>query len=439
MTTRDFVKAFREHFPDLVGERMLVALSGGADSVALLCLLRQCEEEIGCPVCAAHVHHHVRGGAADADAAHCAALCGRLGVPLTVRHIAPARLRGCSPEGWWRRERYRVLEDARLSFECAALATAHTRDDQAETVLLKLLRGAGPRGAAGIRRRHGSVVRPLLDFRRAELRSFLAAGGVTWCEDATNTDDVQPRAWVRHRVLPLLSETFRGTVDHLAAFATAQAQDETFLGAILKERGVWPEVGVPVALATVAELPDPLLHRWVLVLAGRLPLTEPPSRRQQDAVVGLVTRGTPAAVDLGRRWDLRSRGGSQLLCPPPLAKFQPIPAAVPSTVPLPGGFVGRLGGGGGGDAPRAFLCARLSSVPLAWRPAAPGERFEGVPVTRLLARAGVPAEWRRAWPVLNTGGTILWLPAVGVAEGWRGNEADGVLAELEEPWERHVR
>jgi tRNA(Ile)-lysidine synthase len=441
MTTADFVTAFRAHFPDLVGARVLVALSGGADSVALLYVLHESRSELGCVVHAAHVHHHLRGAAADADAAYCADLCDRLAVPLVVYHLSPERPRGSSPEAWWREERYRVLEEARSAGGCAALATAHTRDDQAETVLLKLFRGAGPRGVAGIRRRTGALVRPFLDFHRAELRGFLADAGVAWREDASNTDPAQPRAWVRSRIAPVLAEAFPGSVGHLADFAAALAEDEALLGTLLKQRGVWPEVGRPVALEPIAALPPPLLRRWALELADRLPLSEPPSRRQLDAVGGMVAGGSPAAVDLGRRWVVRRRGVTLVLSPPPLSEFAPIPAALPSVTSLPGGFVGRLGIAAERPADRAFLHRRAVAVRLAWRSASRGERFgaAGATVARLLARAGVPAEWRRAWPVLNAGGTMVWLPAVGVAEGWRGNEVDGVLAELEEPWERHVR
>jgi tRNA(Ile)-lysidine synthase len=439
MRTDDFITAFHRHFPDLVGRRVLVGLSGGADSVTLVCVLRESVSELGCPVCAVHVHHHLRGPEADVDAAHCVALCERLGVPLEVRHLEPERPRGSSPEAWWRQERYRVLEEARVASGSAAVATAHSRDDQAETVLLKLLRGAGPRGVAGIRRRNGLVVRPLLDFRRAELREFLVARAVTWREDTTNLDHMQPRARVRNLVLPLLAEAFPGTVDHLAAFAGTLAEDDALVGALLNERGTWPEVGGPVSLAATALLPAPLLRRWALELARRLPLAEPLSRQQLDAIACMVAGGSPAAVDLGRRWVVRRRGATLMLCPPPLHRFESVPAHVPSVVRLPGGFVARLGGEAGTAGHCAFVHARLTDVAPVWRPVAPGERFSGVPVSRLLARAGVPAEWRRAWPVLSAGGTILWLPAVGVAEGWLGNEADGVWAELEEPWERHVR
>jgi hypothetical protein len=83
------------------------------------------------------------------------------------------------------------------------------------------------------------------------------------------------------------------------------------------------------------------------------------------------------------------------------------------------------------------LRSHAADLSLSWRSPLPGERFEGEPVARLLAAAGVPGEWRRAWPVLEAGGTMLWVPGVGVADGWNEHSAGGVLVELEEPWERH--
>jgi tRNA(Ile)-lysidine synthase len=442
MTPDGFSAAFRRHFPDLLGQPVLVALSGGADSVALLCLLHGSREELGCRVSAAHVHHHVRGAAADGDAAFCTELCRQLGIPLVVEHLEPVRPRGSSPEAWWRQERYRVLEGARRAARCAALATAHTQDDQAETVLLKLLRGAGPRGVAGVRRRHGAVVRPLLDFGREELRDWLSAQGVRWREDASNADPKQPRAWIRSRVLPLLAGAYPRGVAHLTEFAAALAEDDAFIGGLLRERGVWPAVGRAVPVEPVAALPPPLLRRWVLELAARLPLAEPPSRTQLAAVLSMLGGGPPAAVDLGRRWVLRRRGETLVLSPPPIRPFAPRPAVAPSRVELPGGFVATLGAAGSSRAQhRAVLHPRVAALALAWRPTAQGERFgtSSKPVARALARAGIPAQWRRAWPALEAGGTIVWLPAVGVAQGWEGGDAGGVVAGLEEPWGRHVR
>jgi tRNA(Ile)-lysidine synthase len=440
MPFNGFAAAFRRRFPDIVGRPVLVALSGGADSVALACILREAAAELDCEIAAAHVHHHLRGAEADADARFCEALCGRLGVRLAVEHLDPGVPSGVSREAWWRRERYRALEAVRERFSCAAVATAHTLDDQAETVLMKLLRGSGPRGVAGVRRCRGTVIRPLLDVPRAALRRYLTGCATAWREDASNADPAFPRARVRHELLPALAATFPGAPAHLAAFAAALAEDDAYLGDLVRERGVWPEVGWPVPAGVVAALPRPLAVRWVLELAGRLPLAEPPSRSQLEAVLAMLGGSSPGAVDLGRRWVLRRRGATLALCPPPLGPFPPVAVTVPSRVELAGGFVGRVGVAGPTPGRhRTDLRAEAADLPLTWRPVEAGERFGGRPVARLLAAAGVPAEWRRAWPALVAGGTMIWLPAAGAADGWVANGGDGVVAELEEPWERRDR
>ena len=437
-----FALSFRAGFPDLLGRPLVVALSGGADSVALLLLLHRNHEALRCTLHAVHVHHHARGAEADGDAEHCAALCRTLGVPLVLEHLDGSPPPGESAEAWWRAGRYARLAGVRRRLDAAAVATGHTLDDQAETVLLKLLRGSGPRGVAAVRARHGATIRPLLSFRRAELRAWLAAEGVGWREDATNADTDRPRAWVRHRLLPLLLERAPRAAEHLAAFAAALAEDEVALGGWLAREGQWPEVKEPVPIPRVRELPAALRRRWLLELAARLPLGEPPSRHQLEQFDGLLDHGRPAAVDLGRRWVLRRRGARLILSPPPCRPFDPVVVVVPSEVSLPGGFVARLGVGSPSACHRALLAPRLREVSLVWRPVRPGERAQGSggrPLTALLAAAGIPAEWRRAWPVLEAGGTIAWLPGVGVQRGWDAAPAVAVVAELEEPWVRRAR
>ena len=433
-----FRRGFMAHLGDLAGKPILVALSGGSDSVALLALLHEAFATLGCRLFAAHVHHHLRGLDADADAAFCTELCRTLGVPLTVVHLDPSPPRGTSPEAWWRAERYRLLDAARESAGCAATATAHTLDDQAETVLLKLLRGAGPRGAAAIRRRRLTVVRPVLDLRRAELRDWLQSRGVTWREDATNLAGDRPRAWLRRHVVPLLETAYPRVLEQLGAFAQALAEDEAFMAAELAGAGSWPAVGRPVPRGPVAALPPSLRRRWVLALADRLPLAEPPSRVQLAAVDRMLEGGQPAAVDLGRRWVLRRRGDRLHLSPPPCLPFTPVTAAIPSTVTLPGGYVASLGAEAlRGARYAARLGERVRRVALVWRPARSGERSPGAGgrlLARVLAAAGVPAECRRAWPVLEADGTIVWVPGAGVQTGWNADDGPGVGVELEVPW-----
>lgn len=439
MTLSRFVADFRACFPDLLGSRALVALSGGADSVALLLLLHRATSELPLSLHAAHVHHHLRGDEADEDAVWCAHLCERLKVPFRVLHLHNATPpRGVSPEAWWRRERYRLLTGEAARAGCAAVCTAHTLDDQAETVLLKLLVGAGPRGVAGIRPRMGVVVRPLLGVRRADLRAFLMAAGLEWREDATNRELWRPRSWVRHELLPLLESRFPRASEHLAHLASDLARDEELLGTLLAQQAQWPQLGEYVSVLPLRQLPEALLVRWTLQLASRLPLREPPCRRQLELVAAMIHLGKPAAVDLGRRWVLRRRGNRLFLLPPPCPPFEPRSAG--GRVALPGGWQASLGEA---PAPQAshqvWLDSRILAATPVWRSLRRGEEWPEAgrqSLARALATAGVPAPWRPAWPVLEAGGRIVWVPAVGVAGEWVGTQETGVAATLEEPWQR---
>lgn len=424
------------------GAGILVALSGGADSVALLRLLLAAGRVRDLAVGACHVHHHLRGLDADRDLAFCDALCRRHGVPLAVGHLDPTPPAGRSPEAWWRQERYRLLDEHRRAGGWSLVATAHTRDDQAETVLIKLLRGAGPRGLAGIRGHSRAVIRPLLGFSREELRAYLTSLDQDWREDVTNRDETTPRGWVRWVLLPLLASRNPAIVPSLGYLATTLAGDEEYLAERLAEDGAWPRIGDPVPLAGVASLPPALRRRWLLALADRLPLAEPPGRAQLDAFETLLHQGRPAALDLGRRWILGRRGSRLWLEPPPCTPFSPLPAAVPGEAVLPGGFAVRMGLPERGAAHVAWLHRRLLNAAACWRSLRPGERFPvpgGTPVRPLLSRAGVPGPWRQAWPVLEADGRMIWVPGVGVEEDWLGDQVTGVLAEMEEPWARHEK
>ncbi len=198
------------------GGQVLVAVSGGADSVALLVAA----VEAGLEVVAAHLDHGLRGAESRADARFVAELCGRLGLRLVADAAdvgEVARRRGWNLEDAARRVRYEFLHRAAGEHGCGAIAVAHTRDDQAETLLLQLLRGSAV--PAGMPERRGLVVRPLLGVPRAALRDFLSAQGHTWREDATNTDLRRSRAWLRHEVMPELEGRFPGAAARMAATA----------------------------------------------------------------------------------------------------------------------------------------------------------------------------------------------------------------------------
>ena len=244
------------------GTRVLVGLSGGADSVALLLLMRELERDGALTVAgAAHLNHQLRGAEADADEAFCAALAGSLGVPFLAERMDV----GAGPRAETfgrdaaRSARYAFFERAAAALGADAVAVAHTKEDQAETFLLRLLRGAGTRGLAAILPRAGRVIRPLLDVARADLRAYLASRGQAFREDASNADVAIPRNRIRHELIPSLQSRFSPRVtDVLAREAALARQDEEFLhGEAIKlaARIVLTDVAVRIDAAGLSSAP----------------------------------------------------------------------------------------------------------------------------------------------------------------------------------------
>ena len=217
------VKRYIEKYKLLnTNELYLVALSGGADSVALLLLLKNA----GFNVHAAHCNFHLRGDESDRDEAFCVELCQRLGVELHRAHFDTreyAELHKVSIEMAARELRYKWFEQLRRDIGAAGICVAHHRDDSVETVLLNLVRGTGLRGLTGIQPRNGSILRPLLCVSRAEIEAFLAEKGQKYVTDSTNLEADVQRNIMRLEVLPLLrklnpavAENIQRTAENLA-------------------------------------------------------------------------------------------------------------------------------------------------------------------------------------------------------------------------------
>jgi tRNA(Ile)-lysidine synthase len=230
------------------GLRLAVGLSGGADSVALLCALNDRAGELGLVLHAAHLHHGLRGAEADADLAFARDLASRLNLPFHEARVdtaAEARATPPSPnsenrpnkpnesiETAARRLRYRWFRDLMAAGKVDAVATAHTRDDQAETVLAKFLRGAWTEGLSGIHPKldspEGPIVRPLLGATRAEVEAFLHARNQSWREDSTNRHLTYTRNRIRHDLLPDLEKWNPQLREHLAQMADLALEEDSW-------------------------------------------------------------------------------------------------------------------------------------------------------------------------------------------------------------------
>src|SRR5262245_2088756 len=249
-------------------DRVAIAISGGADSVALTLALAELATAARCHAAGLiHVHHGLRGAEADGDAAFCEALAARLGWPIVVSRVdvrARARRDRVSIEVAAREARYEQFEIARQRLDATVVATAHTADDQAETVIMRLLRGAGLRGLGGIPPRRGPFVRPLIDVRRADVRRYLAARDQTVREDASNRDVTITRNRLRHELMPELERIAPSAVRALARTADLLRDDEELLTSLAAGLA-----NAEVKAADLANLPPARARRVIRALAAR--------------------------------------------------------------------------------------------------------------------------------------------------------------------------
>ena len=248
------------------GGGVLCALSGGADSMYLLCRLLEGRVKYGWTVQAAHLNHGLRD-AAGRDEEFVRGWCGRQGVPLSVGRAdaaAFAAREGLSIEEAGRVLRYAFLEETARQEGLALVATGHHAGDNAETVLMNLIRGSGLKGLCGIPERRGNIVRPMLEVSRREIEDYLTARGVPHVEDETNGDPAYTRNKIRHRLLPLLEELNPRAAVHIAAAARRLQEDEALLAAqaapLLEEALDTPD-GLALPVRVLRDSPRPLALR----------------------------------------------------------------------------------------------------------------------------------------------------------------------------------
>lgn len=262
------------------GQRILAAVSGGADSVCLLAVLHALAPELSFSLEAVHVEHGIRGEESLQDCAYVERLCGKLGVRLTVRHIhVPelARQSGRTEEEEARIQRYRIFEETAEQCGAQRVAVAHHLGDQAETVLWNLIRGSGLRGLRGILPvrplRDGQaasplVVRPLLETSREEIEQYLEACGLSYRTDRTNLDKTVTRNKIRHDILPDLIKLNAQAPRHIAQAAEEAAEAEAYLERVTARAAEGcihcQADGQPVLLLARWQKEEPFIRRRLL-------------------------------------------------------------------------------------------------------------------------------------------------------------------------------
>ncbi|GAB4259342.1 MAG: tRNA lysidine(34) synthetase TilS [Deferrisomatales bacterium] len=419
----------------LLGKGVLVGVSGGADSVCLLRVLVEVARGGGLRVEAAHVDHGMRPGSG-ADARFCRALAEELGVRFHLRELGAGDFAGKRPtQERARALRRRFLEEVCRDRGLAAVALAHHADDQVETVLYRLIRGAGPRGIAGMRPWAPPYLRPLLQVSGAELRALAAARGWPFREDPTNRDPRYARNRLRLEVLPALRTVHPGCDAAVLRFARLAAEDEACLSAVAEERfralARREDDGVAFAASALGELPPALRRRLYLAAWARVG-GEPGAleMRHLEALDGLLEPGRPhrraplpgppvVAASYGTLWFLPAGvwapgPGEATLAAPGTASIDEVGCevcwAAVAAAP-PGGVLLPADRGGGGIAVRS------------WRP---GDRIPrpgggSRKVKDLLMDARLPLWRRRRALVVEDAAGPLGLLAPG--GGWSGFDA----------------
>jgi tRNA(Ile)-lysidine synthase len=410
------------------GERVLVAFSGGADSVALLAALHQLAERLGIQLCAAHLNHRLRGVEALRDQQCAQAIAAQLGVRCVVGETESLAGRS-NIEERARTARYAFLQRVADAEGCAKIATGHTMDDQAETLLMRLLRGTGPGGLSGIQAvRDGRIIRPMIECSRAQALAFLEHQGLPFCEDSSNADTHFLRNRIRHQILPQLRALNPSVVERLASAATMAAVEDDLLDeqaatvlaqAMAEADALRTEViaGAPAAMRTR------LVRRWLRQQRGDLRRI---TAAHLWAVVDLATGQRPSGSvllpggqeivrDYGR---LRWRGERRAASEESAQVLEP-----GSAVSLRSGWRIRAEIVAVEQARRADLWEVVADAdavggPLIVRTVRHGDRVcpLGMHGHRKLQDVFVDRKWPREerWstPVIEVAGEILWVPGV---------------------------
>ncbi|MBC7962380.1 MAG: tRNA lysidine(34) synthetase TilS [Steroidobacteraceae bacterium] len=447
-------QTIRKHCLFQPNDTLIVALSGGADSTALLDLLIRLPG-YDLRLVSAHLNHCLRGAESDADEEFCRKLAAGHGIPLEISRVdvkVLAESKGLNLEDAGRRARIAFLDSIREKHGAAAIVTAHHGDDQAETVLMRLLRGSGMTGLSGMpyRNRRGCV-RPLLDVSRAQIEQYLAERGLDWREDASNLDTSFLRNRIRHELLPLLEQYNPAIRLNLTATAAILADEDALLEGLAEQAfdSSWrTEGGAYVCSIAEFKAHPPALQRRILRhvcrrLAGNLEgfnLGHIESIRQLlDSPRPNSRIALPQNISALREYD---RVVLRFSAEPSLSVADDIVIATPGHYPLPGGGMLAVeicpAAFNLVDLPADRVCFDLDRTPFPWRVRTfrPGDRMVPFGMTGrkkvkdIFIDAKLPLSERRTIPLLFCCGELLWIAGLRRADSGRVIDTSTTIAKV---------
>jgi tRNA(Ile)-lysidine synthase len=435
----------RRDLHTLRGARLCAAYSGGMDSHVLVHALAAARERCGFVLRAVHVDHGLHPDSA-LWAEHCRGVCTALGLPLEIVRVRVQAGAGRSLEHEARRMRYGALGERLGSGEC--LLTAHHLDDQAETVLLMLMRGAGVRGLGGMQAAqafaHGQLLRPLLTVQRSALAAYAARKELAWIDDSSNQDTRRSRNYVRHVVLPALRGHWPEAASTLARGAGQAREASTLLDEVAEQDlaactctcpGMMPATLGCLSVAALRRLGVSRLRNALRVWLRKLDLAPPPARRLDEAVSQLVFGEAAGCVAWDHATLRRYRGVLVAVRELPAAPVgalswpEPAPLAVPwaGLVLTPRTVTGR---GLARSAWERAVSVGPRKLGATCRPAK-GAHHRRLKV--LFQEMGVPPWERARLPMVYVDGQLAWVPGIGACGPYAAAEGEeGVVIDIEE-------
>lgn len=297
----DFLKANKK----IVNSRVAVALSGGPDSVCLLYLLNNIKEKYNLTLTAAHLNHKIRENEAERDMQFCIELCKKLDIPLTVesKEVLNLAQKGESVETAARRLRYEFFD----SLKCDYIATAHNSDDNAETVLLNILRGSGTKGARGIPSIRGKIIRPLLSFSKKEILEYLNTNNLSFVIDSTNNQNEYSRNKLRNKAFPLFYEINENFKENINRFASLLKQDQEYLQKIALAQYNNAVIDNRLNLKLVTEKDIAILSRVIMLYFENNNLAF--NKKTADTIISAIYKNKTLKINIEGNLFIEFKGG----------------------------------------------------------------------------------------------------------------------------------
>lgn len=416
--------------------RFLCAVSGGLDSMCLLAFTADWCAQTGGTVLAAHFNHRIRA-AADRDERFVERWCAGRDIPFLRGEAdcpALAQEQGWTLEEAARNARYDFLSRTAEEHRCRWILTAHHADDNAETMLMHLVRGTGSRGLCGIPAVRGNLARPFLEVSRQTLEQYAAAHEIPHVEDETNASDDMTRNRLRHQILPILRELNPRTVEHMTQTAQILRREDAALSAwaetLTQTAKRLPDGGMQIDCGVLRKAPQAVAERAVLTLAGQMGGQRDVSAHHIAALLALLNRdGTARTLNLPHQVRVE-RHGETLTFTRSAAPLPELPLSPEQPVMF--GRTWRVTLGRTADAWPLRIPADAVLTVTAWRPsdrlALPDSRGARS-LKRLCAERGISPRQRDELPVLRIDGTAAAAPGVGIdRQFWTENSrADGFV------------